>query len=160
VLDETLAVLRRLYPYAAIRFVDGHEASAERYPIEFQGTKIADLEVAGTAPGDGPFLERVATLISGYCHPRKNAEHFPRPLSRAPGCVLSTRAPQPPRSPLPRHVVLRSRVIAIPRSRYLDRSGDESLDPGTLRATKRGPAYPSEGLAEPGAHSACFASPS
>jgi hypothetical protein len=76
VLAETLAVLRTLYPRAAIRFDDGHEASAERYPIEFQGTKVAELEVASTGPDDGPFLERVATLISGYCHPRKVRSTF------------------------------------------------------------------------------------
>jgi hypothetical protein len=69
VLHETLTVLRRLYPYAAIRFDDEHEASAERHPIEFQGTKVADLEVAGTAPGDTLFLRRVTTLISAYCSP-------------------------------------------------------------------------------------------
>lgn len=69
VLRETLAVLDKLYPYAAIRFDDGHEASAERYPVEFQGTKVAELEVAGAAPDDALFLRRAATLISAYCSP-------------------------------------------------------------------------------------------
>jgi hypothetical protein len=69
VLGETLAVLRRLYPFAEIRFTDEleHEVGTERYPIVFQSTKVADLEVAGTAPDDSALLNRVATLISGYC---------------------------------------------------------------------------------------------
>ncbi len=76
VLRETLAVLDKLYPQAAIRFDDVHQEGTSRYPIEFEGTKLADLEVAGTAPSDGPFLERVATLISGYCQPRKMRSIF------------------------------------------------------------------------------------
>jgi hypothetical protein len=76
VLDETLTVLRRLYPYATIRFDDDHEEGTVRYPIDFEGTRVAELEVAGTAPGDTLFLERVATLISGYCHPRKVRSTF------------------------------------------------------------------------------------
>lgn len=69
VLRETLAVLRKLYPYAAIRDTDkrDREQGTERFPIEFQGTKVAELEVASAAPDDAVFLNRVATLISGYC---------------------------------------------------------------------------------------------
>lgn len=82
VLRETLTVLGMLYPYAAIRFTDerrlahGTDEPAERYPIEFQGTKVADLEVAVTDPDDGVFLDRVATLVSGYCRPQKMRSIF------------------------------------------------------------------------------------
>jgi hypothetical protein len=69
VLREALAVLGRLYPHAAIRFDDMHWEGANRYPVEFEGTKVAELEVAGTGPEDTPFLRRVATLISAYCSP-------------------------------------------------------------------------------------------
>lgn len=71
VLREALAVLGRLYPYAAIHFADEHEDGTERYPIEFQGTKVAELEVGSTVPDDAMFLSRVATLLSAYCRPRK-----------------------------------------------------------------------------------------
>jgi hypothetical protein len=69
VLRETLAVLGQLYPSVAIRLPDEpeHEHGTERYPIEFDGTKVAELEVAATSPDDAAFLNRVATLISAHC---------------------------------------------------------------------------------------------
>jgi len=77
VLHETLAILSTLYPSAAIHFTDDVESGTARYPIEFQGTKVADLEVAGTASDDGEFLSRVATLISAYCtRPEKMRSTF------------------------------------------------------------------------------------
>ncbi|MEP7334784.1 MAG: hypothetical protein ABI717_03295 [Actinomycetota bacterium] len=60
VLDETLVVLRKLYPHAAIRLSD----------------EIAELEVEGTTPDDAVFLNRVATLVSAYCRPRKMRSIF------------------------------------------------------------------------------------
>jgi hypothetical protein len=68
VLRETLAVLGKLYPYAAIRgTADDREHGSERFPIAFEARKVAELEVAATTPDDAVFLNRVATLISAYC---------------------------------------------------------------------------------------------
>jgi hypothetical protein len=39
-----------------------------RSPVTFAGARVAELIVQRTEPADdGPFLERVATLISPYC---------------------------------------------------------------------------------------------
>ena len=67
VLRDALAVLKKLYPHAAIRVNDEHEAGTKRYPIEFAGTKVAELEVAVTGTDDDDLLKRVATLLSAYC---------------------------------------------------------------------------------------------
>jgi hypothetical protein len=76
VLRDVVATVGRVYPYAAIAFVEGTDlvvgpqagaaAEATAFPISFQGSKVAELRVAG-APIDAPFLERVALLISPYC---------------------------------------------------------------------------------------------
>ncbi len=62
---------------------------------------------------DAAFVARVTTLLSAYgTRPEKMRSIF-SVEDRAPGCVLSTRAPQPPRSPLPW-----SRCTQVARSRY------------------------------------------
>jgi hypothetical protein len=67
------------YPWAGILFVEdggltlgpeaGEAGAAGRtsIPVAWQGERIAELAVEGAAPGDEPFLERVATLVSGHC---------------------------------------------------------------------------------------------
>jgi hypothetical protein len=44
-------------------------ASAQRYPVRFQGSEVAFLVVpaAGLRGGDDELLERVATIIAPYC---------------------------------------------------------------------------------------------
>jgi hypothetical protein len=74
VLRAVLAVLVPMYPFAAIRFKEGGGPDAgrrtdpgTRWPIRSHGLDVAELEVADTAPEDGPLLQRVALLISPYC---------------------------------------------------------------------------------------------
>jgi hypothetical protein len=78
VLRDALAILGRLYPWAAIRFVENGElvtgpsvgdAGAETgrtAQIVFQGMKVGELAASAGAE-DAAFLERVALLISPYC---------------------------------------------------------------------------------------------
>jgi hypothetical protein len=77
VLRSALAVLGRLYPYAAIRFVEDGELVAgpsvgdvagpgRVAPIVFQGMKVGELE-APAGEEDAAFLDRFALLISGHC---------------------------------------------------------------------------------------------
>jgi hypothetical protein len=77
VLRQVVATLHRLYPYAAIAFVESGKLvvgpaagedgpGAEAFPISFQGERVAELRVAG-APLDRELLERVATIVSPYC---------------------------------------------------------------------------------------------
>jgi hypothetical protein len=76
VLREVVATLHRVYPYAAIAFVEGERlvvgptagepTDYEAFVIEFQGSAVGELR-AGGAPLDRAFLERVALLISPYC---------------------------------------------------------------------------------------------
>ena len=77
VLRSALAVLGRLYPYAAIRFVEDGElvagpsvgdvaGSGRVAPIVFQGMKVGELE-APADKEDAAFLDRFAVLISGHC---------------------------------------------------------------------------------------------
>jgi hypothetical protein len=76
VLRQVVDVLSRLYPYVSIWFVEeeqlvqgplaGSATDAERYPIAFQGTTVAELEVGGAADDDRALLERVATLVSAH----------------------------------------------------------------------------------------------
>jgi hypothetical protein len=77
VLRETVALLGRLYPYAAISFVEegdlvpgpshGEPTEATRTrPITYQGRKVAEL-AAAAEPDDEPFLDRVAALVSAHC---------------------------------------------------------------------------------------------
>jgi hypothetical protein len=76
VLRQAVDVLSRLYPYVSIWFVEddglvqgplaGDATDAERYPVAFQGTTVAELEVGGAEDADRTFLERIATLISAH----------------------------------------------------------------------------------------------
>ena len=75
VLRQVVDVLADLYPYVSLWFVEegglvqgpfaGEATDAERYPIAFQGTKVAELEAAAS-DDDRAFLERVATLVSAH----------------------------------------------------------------------------------------------
>jgi hypothetical protein len=78
VLREVVRVLHDRYDYVSIRFVEGDELAAgpsagspgskgSTWPIAFQGTKVAELEVAPAEEGDREFLERVTTIVSPYC---------------------------------------------------------------------------------------------
>ena len=76
VLRQVVDVLARVYPYVSVWFVEegalaqgpraGGALDGERYPIAFQGTKVAELEVGGADHDDRQFLERVATLVSAH----------------------------------------------------------------------------------------------
>jgi hypothetical protein len=78
VLRDVLRVLSALYPYVGIRFVeegglvDGPSLGARpeevrEAPVAYEGIEVARLDVAAPDAADGPFLERVATLLSPYC---------------------------------------------------------------------------------------------
>jgi hypothetical protein len=80
VLRTVLEAIARVYPYAAIAFVEedrlvvGPETGrrpeeTESFPISFRDTRVAELRVAPPAadPEERAFLERVALLISPYC---------------------------------------------------------------------------------------------
>jgi hypothetical protein len=80
VLRAVLDALARVYPYAAIAFVEegslviGPETGArpnetESFPIAFREANVAELQVAALRPDaeERAFLERVALLISPYC---------------------------------------------------------------------------------------------
>jgi putative methionine-R-sulfoxide reductase with GAF domain len=78
VLRQVLAVLRRLYPFAAISFVERGKlvagpfvgertAPTEARSITFNGLEVARLDVAASTAEDRAFLDRVALLISPYC---------------------------------------------------------------------------------------------
>ena len=77
VLRLVVDVLGRLYAYAGITFVKegklvagpsaGADSEGSAHRIEFQGTEVAELEVAGAADDDAQFVDRVATIISPYC---------------------------------------------------------------------------------------------
>lgn len=62
----------------SIRFVEGDELAAgpsaatpgseiSTWPISFEGTKVAELEIATGEEDDQEFLERVTTIVSPYC---------------------------------------------------------------------------------------------
>jgi hypothetical protein len=69
-------VLAGVYPYVSLWFVEegelaqgpraGEAIDGERYPISFQGTKVAELEVGGADDDDQALLERVATLVCAH----------------------------------------------------------------------------------------------
>jgi hypothetical protein len=77
VLREVVGVLNRQYDYVAIRFVEGDRLGGgpsagapqkgSSRAIVFQGTKVAELEVAPASEADEEFLQRVATIVSPYC---------------------------------------------------------------------------------------------
>jgi hypothetical protein len=77
VLRAVLAVLERLFDYAAIDFVEGDHvvrgpeagrrtARPASFAVTYEGRTIGALLVAGAREDDRPFLERVAILISPY----------------------------------------------------------------------------------------------
>ena len=67
------------YPWAGILFVEsgglalgpeaGEAGAAPRttVPVTWQGEPVAELAVETEQDADGPFLERVAQLVSGHC---------------------------------------------------------------------------------------------
>ena len=78
VLRAVLAVLARLFPFAAIDFVENgalvpgpsageDDRETDGFPVDFQSIRVAELRVAGSGAEDRAFLERVALLISPYC---------------------------------------------------------------------------------------------
>jgi hypothetical protein len=81
VLRQVVAALheRAGYTWAGISFVEGGElrlgpqagspdgSRRTAVPVTWQGVRIAELATDGAAPDDGPFLERVAVLVSGHC---------------------------------------------------------------------------------------------
>ena len=81
VLRAVVAALheRAGYAWAGILFLEdgvlalGPSAGAEQpdaravVPVSYNGDRVAELVVDGAAETDGPFLERVATLIGAHC---------------------------------------------------------------------------------------------
>ena len=81
VLRSVVAALRddAGYAWAGILFVEdgalslgpeaGTPGTAERtsVPVVWDGEPVAELAVEGATPDDGPFLARVAELVSGHC---------------------------------------------------------------------------------------------
>ena len=78
VLREVVRVLHERYDYVAFRLMEGdglgpgpsvgtRPSAATTWPIVFQGTKVAELDVAPSAERDREFLERVTTIVSPYC---------------------------------------------------------------------------------------------
>jgi hypothetical protein len=77
VVHEVVAAVHRVYPYAAVA-VDGPDGSivvaeagepqapGDHVPIVSRGERVGELRVAGAAP-DGPFLDRIALLVSAHC---------------------------------------------------------------------------------------------
>ena len=70
-------MLNRLYPYAALEFVEGERevlgpevgtrpARVSSYPVVYRGRRIGSLVVGEPGEDDRPLLERVATLVSAY----------------------------------------------------------------------------------------------
>ena len=77
VLRAVLQVLFQLYEYVGINFAEGgemtpglslgaKEAGTTVFPILFNGSQVAELEVAFPGADDQAFLERVAILVSPY----------------------------------------------------------------------------------------------
>ena len=78
VLRQVVAILHeRLGRYVRISFVEagrlvpgpalGEESATTAFPIAFQGSRVAELEVGGElADADRALLERVAVLVSPY----------------------------------------------------------------------------------------------
>jgi hypothetical protein len=78
VLRQVVSALSRLYPFVSISLVESgalvpgpsHGTASDgttTWPVSFQNTEVARLEVGGSAAHDRAFLERVALLISPYC---------------------------------------------------------------------------------------------
>ena len=78
VLRQVVAILHeRLGCYVRISFVEagdvvpgpalGEESGTTAFPIVFQGSRVADLEVGGELPDEArALLERIAILVSPY----------------------------------------------------------------------------------------------
>jgi hypothetical protein len=78
VLHEVVFVLHKLYDRVAIRYIQegrlvvaaaaGSPAgTATTWPIEFEGAKVGEIEVAPATDEDATFVRRVATIIAPYC---------------------------------------------------------------------------------------------
>jgi len=77
VLRAVLDVLFPLYEYVGINFAEGgemtpgpslgaKEAGASVFPILFNGSQVAELEVAFPGADDQAFLARIALLVAPY----------------------------------------------------------------------------------------------
>ena len=68
------------YPWVALLFVEdgslvvGPQAGSEprpderlQLPVDYQGSRVAELVVDGASDSDRAFLERVAVLVSAHC---------------------------------------------------------------------------------------------
>jgi len=77
VLRSVLQVLFQLYEYVGINFAEGDvmapgpslgvkEEGTSIFPVSFDGSQVAELEVAYPHADDHAFLERVASLVSPY----------------------------------------------------------------------------------------------
>jgi hypothetical protein len=77
VLRAVLQVLFQLYEYVGINFAEGDEMAlgpslgtkeegTSIFPISFDGSQVAELEIAYPHADDQAFLERVAVLVSPY----------------------------------------------------------------------------------------------
>lgn len=78
VLHEVVFVLHKLYDRVAVRCVQedrlvvaaaaGNPAgTATTWPIEYEGAKVGEIEVAPATDEDATFVRRVATIIAPYC---------------------------------------------------------------------------------------------
>jgi GAF domain-containing protein len=81
VLRQVVSALheRAGYAWAGIYFVEGDglqlgpsagepdETRRITAPVVWQGQRVAELAVDGSAPEDRPFLDRVGLLVSGHC---------------------------------------------------------------------------------------------
>jgi hypothetical protein len=77
VLRAVLQVLFQLYEYVGLNFAEDGEMSpgpslgakeegTSVFPVSFNGSQVAELEVAFPGADDQVFLERVALLVSPY----------------------------------------------------------------------------------------------
>jgi hypothetical protein len=77
VLRMVLQILFQLYEYVGINFAEGGEMApgpslgakdegTSIFPISFDGSQVAELEVVYPHADDQAFLERVAVLVSPY----------------------------------------------------------------------------------------------
>jgi hypothetical protein len=70
VVRAVVGALHKRFAYVAIRFVDGDDiAAGDRTealtaPVEFQGSRVAELALA---TDDEALVRRLATIISPYC---------------------------------------------------------------------------------------------
>lgn len=79
VLRSVVEALATRYEWAGIFFVEEHdlvlgphagsphEQARTQVPVTFNGDRIAELAVDGTAEADRPSLAHVASLVAGHC---------------------------------------------------------------------------------------------